>query len=382
MPVRYYTLGANRRLSEIVFAGAHDASITGGGQNAQTQGLDIAKQAEAGVRIFDLRILARTRGESGNAAQLVGYHGAPAKKTKTQTMVATNQQRNIVVANKMKTGTFGMALTTMLRQATEFVSSTNEFLIFKFDKCTNYQLIAEYCVQYLGTAIYDNGGTIGRKTLDELKNKVVCIFPDKGIQQIQGLGAGDGILGWKNLNGKEGPWYNKKSVVKPYAVNFDGLQYYGKGGTDPMKFWKGSNKKMKENEAKQGKLAKRMGTNESVYSPDVLGMMYWTTTGLLESISNRNDKMWNLTGINRMSELWKSGLEQSIGMQLQQDQIFVRNHGGVRRLKAHFPNIIMIDFADDDKCEPIFSLNEAKDTMLAKAYDAFMDGQTELGPIH
>jgi hypothetical protein len=380
--VSYYSLGPDRRLSEIVFAGSHDASIVGGGQNAQTQSLDILGQANAGVRIFDLRILARTRGNSGNAAQLVGYHGSPKQSTKTKFMLATDQQRQIKVATKMNTGTFGMALTSMLRQARKFVAETNEFLIFKFDKCTNYQLIAEYCVDYLGPAIYTNGGSIGRKTLNDLKNRVVCVFPTKGLQEIQGLGPGDGINGWRNLNGKEGPRFRQKSVVKPYDANFDGLQYFGKGGTDPLKIWKGNDAKMKENEAKQGKLIRRMGANIQEYSADVLGMMYWTTTGLLESIQTRNDKMWNLTGVNRMSELWKSGLEESVGTQLRQEQMKYIEFGGVRRMKAHFPNIVMIDFADEDKCGTIFQLNEVKDQVLAKAYDAFMAGQTELGKLY
>src|SRR4051794_18116244 len=52
----YYELGADKRLNDIVMAGSHDAGITGGGSNVQTQDLDIGGQASAGVRLFDLRI--------------------------------------------------------------------------------------------------------------------------------------------------------------------------------------------------------------------------------------------------------------------------------------------------------------------------------------
>ena len=73
--IQYYKLGAEKRLNEIVMAGTHDAGITKGKWNAKTQKLNIRGQADAGVRIFDLRI-------AGSAAPVFGdvklktYHGS------------------------------------------------------------------------------------------------------------------------------------------------------------------------------------------------------------------------------------------------------------------------------------------------------------------
>jgi hypothetical protein len=71
----------DKRLNEIVMAGSHDAGIASGAANAKTQSLDIFLQATAGVRLFDLRIAARTvssGGVLGKEAQMKAYHaGGP-----------------------------------------------------------------------------------------------------------------------------------------------------------------------------------------------------------------------------------------------------------------------------------------------------------------
>ena len=56
--IRYIALGEDKQLNEIVVAGSHDAGITGGDKNERTQSLNIAEQAKAGIRVFDLRIAA------------------------------------------------------------------------------------------------------------------------------------------------------------------------------------------------------------------------------------------------------------------------------------------------------------------------------------
>lgn len=348
------------RLSDIVFAGSHDASITGGSSNAQTQLLDIAGQAAAGVRIFDLRILARS---SGDGASLVGYHGS-ASKPKSLSMVNshTNNVYDLKVSKSMTAGTFGEKLSTMLTQAKKFVTNSNEFLIFKFDKCKNYQVIAEYCVSILGDSIYTPIGIeLGKCTLNDLKKKVICVFDEKGLAEIKGIGEVDGILGFRNLKAKDDP--------KPYAVNYPGLQYFGKGGTDPFKVWKTKSGKIKENISKQKKLMLKMANSAIPQAPDVLGMMYWTTTGMLHSIKKRNSVMWGTTGVRRMQELWESALKDAVETQLEQDTIKCMEYGGKRRIKAFFPNIIMIDFADPGKCQTIYDLNHVIEDKLVAAYD-------------
>ena len=62
------------------------------------------------------------------------------------------------------------------------------------------------------------------------------------------------------------------------------IQYHGKGGTSPYNFL---TDKIKQNIGKQSKLMKQGGDG----NPDVMGMMYWTTTGLTESIYKRKQNV-------------------------------------------------------------------------------------------
>lgn len=370
MSVTYYGLGAQRRLHEIIFAGSHDAAITSGSSNAQTQNLNILEQARVGIRLFDLRILA-----AGNedGASLVAYHGSPKTPKQIQMHSShTNKTQAVNVSKSMTAGTFGLKLSTMLEEAKTFVTSSNsnkEFLILKFDKCTNLKLIAEYCVAILGNSIFKRTSNIefSKLTLQDLAGKVVCVFNDSALAKTVDLklGAADGILGFRSLKSKDGP--------RTYLPNYSGMQYFGKGGTNPFKFWKTNNGKISENYSKQKKLMLQMACANDLQSPNVLGMMYWTSTGLLSSINCRNNQMWSKTGVRKMNELWRCGLEASIGHQLEQERVKCLAWGGKMRLKAFFPNIIMIDFASADKCQTIFSLNKLKDEMLADAYNKYVE---------
>lgn len=71
---------ANKQLNQIVFPGSHDAGIYGQGKdNVITQSLDIAGQANAGVRFFDLRIATVKR--SDGSFDQKSYHLARASST-------------------------------------------------------------------------------------------------------------------------------------------------------------------------------------------------------------------------------------------------------------------------------------------------------------
>ncbi|HEV2331431.1 MAG TPA: hypothetical protein VGY56_21825 [Verrucomicrobiae bacterium] len=368
MSIRYKNLGGSRRLHEIVFAGSHDASITSGSSSAQTQSLDIAGQADAGVRLYDLRILARKFSDGG--ASLVGYHGSGGGKSTAQfSSNYTGKTQDVKTSSKMSYGVFGEKLSQMLRQAKDFVEKTGEFLIFKFDKCTNYSLIAEYCIKLLGDNIYKPIGIeFSKLTLNDLQKKVVCAFNEKARAELRPYTEDDGILGWKSLKGE-------KNSVGTYDPNYLGLQYYGKGGTNPFKIYQTNKMKMADNEGIQRKMLLAMARREDDLAANVLGMMYWTSTGMTSSIRKRNENaMWGATGVARMGQLWREGLEASISTQLQRDKIKVLEYGGVRRMKAYFPNIIMIDFADPDKCQTIYDLNTAADQKLAEAYDKYTKG--------
>lgn len=367
MPILYSALGRDKRISDIVFAGSHDASIIGGKSNAMTQSLDIKGQAIAGVRLFDLRIAAMG---NGDGASLVGYHGSLGGKKKVSLNSShTGKTSEVVTNSKMKLGTFGDKLSTMLTQGRDFVATTGEFLIFKFDKCKNWQLIAEYCVALLGNNIYKPANPtfpFGKLTLGDLKAKVVCVFSESGLTEIKGLGVDDGIIGFRSLKGDDG--------IKPYQVNYPGLQYYGKGGTSLLKgAFKGYSGKRDLNVDKQRKLMLQMAAVQEQWAADVLGMMYWTSTGLVESIKKRNDYMWNTVNVKRMADIWRGGLEASIEVQLKLNEIKYMEYGEHRRMKAFFPNIVMVDFADAGKCDTIYELNEVADEMLIKAFDKYCE---------
>ncbi|HTV42645.1 MAG TPA: hypothetical protein VMF08_18925 [Candidatus Sulfotelmatobacter sp.] len=364
--IRYRDLGGSKRLQEIVFAGSHDASITSGSSSAQTQDLDIGGQAAAGVRLFDLRILARKFKDGG--ASLVGYHGVARGKSTSQFTSSHTGKTQDVKTNSDIMGEFGQKLSTMLKQGKDFVEKTGEFLIFKFDKCSNYPLVADYCTKLLGTAIYKPIGIeFSKLTLNDLKKKVVCVFNDGALKEMKGYGAKDGILGFRSLKGKDG--------VGVYDPEYPGLQYYGKGGTDWKKIYQTNNMKMKDNQDIQKKMLLAMARQEDDFAANVLGMMYWTSTGFTSSIRKRNENtMWGGTGVARMGQLWREGLEASISTQLQRDQIKTLTYKGVTRMKAYFPNIIMIDFADPGKCKTIYDLNKVAEEKLAAAYNKYAQG--------
>jgi hypothetical protein len=66
--------------------------------------------------------------------------------------------------------------------------------------------------------------------------------------------------------------------------------------------------KLSQNEKKQRKLV--AGAKQS--DPDIIGMMYWTTTGFLESIKKRNAKMWDAPNVVKLNKLWAQGVEEFV----------------------------------------------------------------------
>lgn len=337
----YYNLGSTMELNEIVVAGSHDAGITGGAANVQTQDLDIHDQAIAGVRLFDIRIAAT----SGSHPLLKTYHGA-----------------KIDPSEKSIRGAFGEGLTKILSDASNFVTkNTTEFLILKFDHCSKWEQIASACVHLLGNSIYKGSGNLNKKTLDDLKGKVIVVFAEDGLKEVRkNYPVGSGILGIRNLSSKG----------KAYDVNFDGMQYYGKGGTDVKK----PSKKLEQNIAKQSKLMKAGGSSGN---PDIIGMMYWTTTGIFESIKNRNNTMWTGTNVAALQKLWLNGLAESIQTRIAK-HVDPTSFASGTILKSFMPNIVMIDFADAAKCKTIYDLNHVGATELVKASVALEEEIEEL----
>lgn len=358
--VTYYDLGSHRKLRDLVFAGSHDAGITSGGGGVQTQDRGIYRQAHSGIRIFDLRVFAHG---SGSKAHLRAYHGdtfAQSMKT-TRRMKYTGQRTNVTVSS-LPLGDWGQSLGRMLAQARKFVEDFGtEFLIMKFDKCKNWALIAEYCVNILGDRIYTDGGDLNRKTLGDLRGMVIVVFSSAGLRSIGNqYDAGDGIMGFKNL-------YGGKGADGSYDSRFDGLQYYGKGGTtvDLIKMKKTYKGKKNDNISNQSRIMDRLDKCAN-HSSDVLGMIYWTSTGILENIQSRNDYMWNK--FDEFSDLWEHVVDQSIQERLNANRIKSVSYANGPQLRAFMPNIVMIDFASRERGKDIRKLNDVATQKLVQAY--------------
>ncbi len=332
--------GGSAPLNTIVMAGSHDAGITGGRGYARTQDLSIYEQAQHGVRLFDLRIAVAATGNTlggTKIAEMRAYHAdgiAKKQETKTRFLADTGKTASLE-RSSIRAGAFGETLQKMLQESKVFVrENATEFLILKFDKCLNWALIAEACVKLLGDAIYKLGGNLNLKTIDQLAGKVIVVFTKDGQKEAAaaGYGPAQGICGIRNCNGES------------YTDQFDGIQYFGKGGTSIMGL-----RPVTENKLKQRGLMV-----DGIQShPQALGMMYWTSTGLLGNIKSRNKRMWTSTNNAALQKTWRHGLSQSIDNRLGKNTL----GAGGTMLKTFMPNIVMIDFADDFKCETIMNLN-------------------------
>jgi hypothetical protein len=371
----YSDLGGDKQLNEIVIAGSHDAGITTGAGNAQTQNVDILGQAIAGVRFFDIRVAAFATGAKSFGAkqvELKSFHADDmihSKDAKTRSVVGLQGSMDLQ-RSKLRGGTEGLSLRKILQDARAFVESamfSGEFLILKFDKCTNWKLIAETCRNVLGNRIYSDGGNVNIKTLDQLAGKVVVAFMPSGYAELKLPIERAGITPITNL-------YKPPAA---YAPNFHGIQYWGAGGTDPFTF--SSDKKIRENVEKQTKiLAKAASGIAPTYSkfkrklkdpgcppadPNAMGMMYWTSTGVFESIKGRDDTMWDDDHVGGLETIWKSGFDSYISNAVPSNvDLLSFSSGGT--LKLFMPNIVMIDFADHKKCAHIYKLNKLAATKL------------------
>ena len=99
-------------------------------------------------------------------------------------------------------------------------------------------------------------------------------------------------------------------------------------------------------------------------NPDVMGMMYWTTTGVTGNIRNRNTGMWSPPNVSRLKQLWTDGLEEAIESGKNRHRQGLSDGGAC--IKAFMPNIVMIDFADKIKCDHVFELNTHSPTFLVE----------------
>src|SRR5262249_52489782 len=150
--------------------------------------------------------------------EMRAYHGDLTNKTKTRDVdVGGVVQQRQLERSTMKVEGWGQDLNSIFTQAQAFVQNNGtEFLLLKFAKCKNWDVIAEAAVRVLGNELYNDGGDLNTKTLDDLQGKVVVLFPDDGLHAIatdvQNAQAArllggpaalapnvDNILPWQNL---------------------------------------------------------------------------------------------------------------------------------------------------------------------------------------
>jgi hypothetical protein len=182
-----------------------------------------------------------------------------------------------------------------------------------------------------------------------LAGHVITLFDSKELAKLKlnyASGNYDGCLTFRELFDK------KSNVPKAYDQYYDGLQYFGKfSSTD----------KIETNTAKQSNLL----VSGAACDPNVMGMMYWTTTGMFGSIEDRNKQMWKGPNRQALKDTWGTGLKAALQAQMGRDFPNVARtptnapvFGNRNSWKFFMPNIVMMDFASPRKCRTIQKLND------------------------
>jgi len=298
-----------------------------------------------------------------------------------KTGVDTKSRQQGMTVHKTLLGAKGVGLYQMLAEAQKFVTGgdgRNEFLMLKFDKCSNWHLVARACIDTLGDAIYKklpDTKCLNECTLHELKGSVIVLFSKDGCQAC-GIDASQrrqqGILQWKNL------YKSSESTPGGFVSDFPGLQYYGKGGVS--KGVKGDSQKIGVNAVIQTGLAKgrgafqkesgsgdkkviKTGHHDSV-DPKIVGLLYWTTTGAsLRGIEARNTKMWSQP--NQQLLVQATGL----AMELVPSSVDPNSGSGATVVKRFMPNIVMVDFVDTHKGKLVKELNTRSAAQIHRVID-------------
>lgn len=341
----------HKQLNEVVIPGAHDAGVfTSNRGNVRTQRRNIGEQASDGCRFFDMRIATNKVTVGGKTVyEHQAYHldgkAVIGKKDKSQSV--------------SHMGGWGGRLTDMLIQARNFVmQNKTEFLILKFSKSFDWEGIAETALVILEGHHYKDGGNLNNKKVRDLAGKVITVFDEQEMVHLAAIKArfgkrADGLLPIR-------PLFDGKTT-RAYDPTFEGMQYFGKFS---------STSDIADNTKKQAKIL----NDGAATHMDALGMMYWTTTGLVANIEKRNAKMWSDTNIASLQKTWESGLEASISARFGREknaamQLAMTTGGALGgRLKAFMPNIVMMDFVNADKCETVRQLNAVASTALLSLY--------------
>lgn len=397
MTITYHDKYPSKQLNELVLLGSHDAAIATGGSNAMTQTKDIFYQAVNGARFFDLRVAAFKTSFMGGKVELRSYHDAtkissPTLRIDNKMKVAdlSNAKHSDIKVHTTVLGVAGFGLQAMLQDAKTFLKTvgTSEFLIFKFDKSENWDLIVDTCLSEVGQdgLLYQTRDpkkrNINVMTLEQLRGKLLILFPEDAFDKI-GRMRNDlysyGFLAWRNLYSKG------QRSAKSYEEYFSGFQYYGKGGVSASA--SGDSGKINQNKNIQDKLMQGKGDYEikvkrnlwkgrlgrtidsgehnGNLNPNVVGLMYWTTTGPSNSgILKRNNKMWSDAVKEEMVNIGLQHSNKSISA--------MGTSSAATVVKKFMPNIIMVDYVDHMKGMTVLSMNNVKAVEVANSMEAML----------
>lgn len=334
----------NKFLHEVVFPGSHDAGVNAGGKNAKTQNLNLMEQCFAGCRYFDVRV-AVTKGGEQKAFHADAFL-VKGKKKDTQSFLPG--------------GAWGDTFVNMLNGAYAFVASKpDEFVILRLSKSYGgWDNIVQTVINTIpGDKLWTGKTNLNVLRVSDLKGKVVVVFDEGARKGMSPQWQNDPrILFVRSLY--------SDGAVGYYDPNYSGLQYYGKFGATTFKPG-GYDRMTKLNNKSQIKTLKLgQGVNR-----EVLGMMYWTTTGLFQNIIKRNDQMWNQVHSASLKETWTNGLRQALQFRMNslesQDyfSLFPDRVNG-NYMKSIMPNIVMIDDVNKARCDFIWGLNDVAATEL------------------
>lgn len=387
MAIKYCGDYGDMCLNEVVIVGSHDAGVTKGGWNTKTQEDGIQGQATNGARFFDIRVAAFANKRAGGV-ELRTYHDATKKEVKVAYGIrhvnAVGRVADNVVEHKTRLGAKTDSLSAMMNEAVAYLDSADgqgEFLIFKFNKSTNPGLIAEVCATILRRKLFTcspGEGDLNRMKLSDLAGKVILLF-DNDMWKTCGIPPDErsqqGILQWKSL------FSRSSRSATGYDHNFDGLQYYGKGGTSATA-WTNPGK-ISLNAKKQGALMRgegsyKLGSGERGHhagvDPRAMGVMYWTTTGLsVAGISRRNDDMWGKSGVKKLSKaagLPKNhllGAMRGEAITAAPSNLNPNSASAAPRYRQFIPNIVMVDFVSEANSRIVIGMNSANGLELMAA---------------
>jgi hypothetical protein len=343
----YLSSFSNKQLNRVVIPGSHDAGIfqfnnSGGGK---TQSLNIAAQAAAGCRWFDIRITGQVvHGKVVHSA----FHSTRDPKKKD---LQKNDLQYLEPKGSISTD-FGGELESMLRDAKGFVEkNSTEFIIFKISKSSNIEYIYDRCRAVLGARHYVNGSkqhNLNVQKVSLLAGHVITLFSAGDCEKISKANNGDadGAFPYHELTkGKA----EKNSVV--YDSTNRGLQYFGKY-TGTIYTGKNSDEQIKKF---KGYL------KSDGYDVDAMGVLYWTLTTswnpqsltVSKNIEKRNVKQWNKSGVDKLRRTFGNIIYSSIEQKMGKRTYYPNNND----FPLYMPNVVMMDFVDDMNCREVFLLN-------------------------